>query len=365
MQTRDPRTFKVPPFWISGWPEVNAYLAGVQKAQRWEIGKSQGGRPIAAIAYGDREPIDRKGNLFSAQLHGHLEDFFDPEKRSRPVMLVVGSIHGSETEGSVTCVNFAHLMETGTDLRGRRWDALCELGGQMRVVLVPIAQPDGYIRSAVRGLPGEGGDLVCGTPRLAPGESAPPEYWHRRNPMPPESVEVMGTYFNDAGVDLNTGDFFAVNMAPGTRVLLDLACAETPDCLIVLHSHNPGPWITGPRAHVPQRCQFHQAQLGALVAERHRREGLRPAWQAATRGDAMDCFDLPTAMHHVCGALPLSFEFPHFLMPTFTVDEILDIGLTMLEEVLRYVMTWRYRPASPTYNRDQGLRAVPVRQNIK
>ncbi len=349
----------LPPFWISDYHAIHGYLKGLKRGRVWPIGRSQGGHALAAVAYGEPEPIVRIKTRFAAQLMKRPEHFFDPFKRTRPVVLVVGSIHGQETEGCVCCVNLANLMETGTDLRGRRWDELCRLAAGMRLVLVPVAQPDGSLRSAaLRGLPGDGGDggaMVLGKPRIPPGQSAPEPDWAQRWPMPPDRMELMGTYFNDAGVDLNTDDFFSADMAPETRALLDLARAETPDCALVLHSHDPGPCLSEPRAHVPARCQWHSAQLAALVAERHRREGWRPIWKAVAGGGLMDCFDLPTALHHVSGALPLSFEFPHFLNPAYTLDENLDIGLTLIEEVLRYVAAHRVRPNSPSFNRNSSL----------
>ena len=80
------------------------------------------------------------------------------------------------------------------------------------------------------------------------------------------------------------------------------------------------------------------------MAERHRREGLRPAWRAKTgvdKGGYFSTLNLPTVLHHVSGGLPLAFEFPHGLdRNPYTFDEILDIGLTLFEEVLRYVRAW-------------------------
>lgn len=351
--------FKAPPFWIAGYEAVQEKLASLERAETRAIGRSAGGRPIHAVSYGEVESIDRISTRSAAQLHGCPTDFFDPEKRTRPAVLLVGSIHGSETEGAVTCLNLAHLLENGTDLRGRKWDALRDLAEDMRIALVPLAQPDGNVRSAVHGLPGDGGDLVLGTPRKADAPGFDIARWSRQRPMPRESVKVMGTYFNDDGVDINTDDFFSPAMAPESHALLDLARTETPDCVLVMHSHDLGPWISMPRAYVPPRCQWHSAQIRALVAERHRREGLHPKAPPVARGDAGNCFDLPTALHHVSGAVPLSFEFPHFLMPTHTPDQVLDIGLTMLEEVLRYVQTCGYRQGAVSFNRDHGLREQP------
>jgi len=156
-------------------------------------------------------------------------------------------------------------------------------------------------------------------------------------------MAYLGGYYNDAGVNIQHDDFFARQIAPETRALIDLIRDETPDCFMTLHSCGSGPFFSGPDNFIPQSCQYHQAQISALVADRHRRDGLRPGGGPKTgpRGG----FYLHTALHHTSGALPLLFEFPHGLaMKPFTFDEILDIGLSLFEEVMRYGITCRYQP---------------------
>lgn len=357
MEIRNPAFFEAPDFWKSDWDEVNAYLDSLEEGQVWEIGRSQGGRPIRAVAYGEKEPIERRTSFFSAQLAGHLEDFFDPEKRSKPVVVIISTIHGGEPEGCVSCVNSCQLMERGADFRGRKWEALRELASGMRLVLVPIAQPDGRIRAAVRHLVGGTyPDMVYygqGAPKEAEEEPVTWEWFLRRHPVPLDEVEYLGGYFNDAGVNIDLDDFFSPNMAPETAALIDLVREETPDCLLVLHAHGPGPYISQPNAFVSQRCQYHQAVVGALVAARHQRDNLRPAWLPPKGPSETAYFNLPTALHHVSGALALAFEFPHGLTRfPYTFDEILDIGLSMFDEVLRHVMTWR--------DNSWGLREMPA-----
>lgn len=54
------KTFMVaPPFWYVGWEEVNEYLDKLKTGHVWEIGRSQGGHPIRAVSYGEKEPIER------------------------------------------------------------------------------------------------------------------------------------------------------------------------------------------------------------------------------------------------------------------------------------------------------------------
>lgn len=105
---------------------------------------------------------------------------------------------------------------------------------------------------------------------------------------------------------------------------------------------NPS-FFTAPEHYLSPVCQFHQVQVAALAADRHRREGLRPG--GGTRTALQGGFYFQTALYHHTGALPLIFEFPRGLaMKPFTFDEILDVGLTVLEEVLRYGVTCRCWP---------------------
>ena len=101
--------------------------------------------------------------------------------------------------------------------------------------------------------------------------------------------------------------------------------------------------VTGPDNFIPEAYQYRQAQIAAIVADRHRRDKLRPGGGPKTGPNGG--FYFHTALHHTSGALPLLFEFPHGLeMKLFTFDEILEIGLSLLEEVMRYGIMYGFRP---------------------
>ena len=74
------------------------------------------------------------------------------------------------------------------------------------------------------------------------------------------------------------------------------------------------------------------------------RPGLRP--NGSPKHGPTGGFYFQTAMHHTSGALPLLFEFPHGMRyKPYTFDEILDVGLTMFEEVMRFGLLWGFRPS--------------------
>ena len=342
---RDAKFFESPPFWISDWDEVNKFLDNIKKGIVTEIGKSYGGRPIRAVAYGEKEPIERKCNISISKHSGKPECFFDHSKRTRPVILIISTIHGAEIEGCVSCVNISNVIEKGVDLRGRKWDNLKELAEKTRLIMVPLAQPDGRIRSAIKHLVGGTIDDLMyygqGHPKTKQGEK--PCWYSYDTPESPinlNNVGFLGGYYNDAGVNIDLDDFFSENIAPETRALLNLVRDETPDIFTILHSHNPGPWLSRPNTILPINVRYRQAVIGALVADRHRREGLRPAWKPPSIDSSERYFsaiNLPIFLHQASGALPTAFEFPHGLVGhPYTFDEILDIGMTLIEEILRY-----------------------------
>ena len=215
----------------------------------------------------------------------------------------------------------------------------------MRVVLIPLAQPDGRIRIPVRNIIGATVDELYyyGQGVLKTGETLRWPDCKRMQPIPLDKMELLGGYYNDAGVNIQHEDFFAPKLAPETRSLIDLVRDETPDCVMTLHSCGVGPFFTGPDNFIPQDYQYRQAQIAAIVGDRHRRDGLKPGYRPKT--GPTGGFFFHTALHHTSGALPLLFEYPHGLeMKPFTFDEILDIGLSLFEEVMRFGVTYGFRP---------------------
>ena len=345
MEVRNPAFFQTPSFWVTEYGEVLEALRARPKGSCETAGTSAGGREIGCIAYGEFEEVKRTATFSSAIGAGYPPAFFGETRRRKPVLAIVSSIHGSEVEGCATLMNFIHVIETGRDLRGRPWSNLQRLASQMRIVMVPLAQPDGRVRCGITNL--VGGDIddvyYYGQGLTRAGEILRWPECKRRHPVAAEEMAFLGGYYNDDGVNIQHEDFFSPTLAPETRSLLDLVRREVPDCVLSLHSCGAGPFFIAPDNLIAQSYQYLQLQLATIVAARHRMAGLRP--NDSPRTGPVGGFHFQTAVHYASGALPLLFEFPHGLRgKPYTLDEILDTGLTMLEEVLGFGTAWGYLP---------------------
>ena len=350
MSGRDAAATEVPPFWKTTLEEVADFFAGCEQAEVREIGRSAGGRPMLAAAYGTAEPRERRMPCHTAIAHGEPEAYFG-EPRQKPVLLIGSTVHGAEIEGTVACVNFARVMETGVDLRGRSWEHLREVAGQYRVILLPIMSPDGREHAAIRSLVGCPNEAIGyhgqgrwkdGTPIRYDG----PYYHH---PLRMEDTSHVGGYFNDRGVNLMYDDWFG-QRCPETDAFLELAHEEGPDCVLNLHSCGAGPFFNSGDQFIPEPFRHRQTAFSEVVARRLRQEGLRPhANRPALRNLGLCLYNV---WYFACGCLPLTFEFPHGVVgKPFTHDEILDIGLTLFEEVMELGLREGFLPSGWQWNR--------------
>ena len=239
---------------LTNYRRVCEYLEGLKRGQVKEIARSPGGRPLHAVSYGEFEPVARTANLSSALAARKPEAFYGP-RRAKQVLLVCSAVHGAEMESIAGVMNVISLMETGSDLDGVEWPRLRDYGSRLRLVIVPVANPDGRCRIDSddptgrtreeveryrHGLDAEGKEIgwpACKVP----------------HPRDPKSDSVLGAYFSDAGVNPDQGGFFDRALAPETHTVLDLALAETADCFLELHSCGAGPMFMVGFDYLPER----------------------------------------------------------------------------------------------------------------
>lgn len=348
-------TSKAPAWWLSQPDEIEAFLRSLPDVEVLELGRSAGNRPILAAAWGQREDLPGRtsASLASAIAGGNPQAFYGQGQRQRQGFLFLGAAHGTEIEGTVAALNFLNVLVTGQDLRGKAWPRMAEHGRKLRVVIVPFLNIDGRQRfREFRHFIGMHPDdyRLITNGRWKDGELLgwPDSKLH--HPVPPARVDVLGSYYNDHGVNLVYDDAFGDTCEPETRVLIQFLRRELPDCVLCSHSNN-GSLVESGSSYIPAHFRQRVAQIGTLVGSRCQREGMKK-FAIATRTDQYSgqTFYQTDVIYHCCGAVPLLVEFPcGYQNVPDSPDEILDIGMFALEEVVTFGAAYRFRPPDPKW----------------
>ncbi len=349
LRAEKPYLFEPLEFWPVDGGRMEQAIRGVRKGEAVLMGRSAGMRQIWGVTYGDFEPQQPTATISSAMASDHPEAFFNPERRTRPVLAVIGSIHGGETEGIALSMNLIHLMEHGVDLLGRRHDALRDRMREVRLVIVPCLNPDGRAKAAVTHLSGATRDElflvqqgICQDGSLFAGRKV-----KEVSPIPPGFLKRMGGYYNDAGVNLQHDDFFGPQLAPENEAVMKLFRRELPDTFITLHAHGAPAAFIGPDAFIAPGYQRKQTEAMGYILSRLVDRGIpilapeqivTPPWS----------FYFQTWLHHMTGSLPLLFEFCHGLegYTPSSPEQTLDTGLLMIGAWMEYFTHFGARPRS-------------------
>ncbi len=335
----------IPGFWVGDPVQLDALAAEVTRGQVTELARSPGDRALWLVAYGAAEPLLRQANFNSAVGGREPAAFLDKDRREKPVVLLIGPVHGQETEGLTGLVNLIAVLETGFDRRGKSQSALRELGERCRLLIVPCGNPDGVARFKPQLLNGMGHDDVR---FWGQGSTADDTLWgwpgcKQRHPMVGPDVGFLGCYFNDEGVNPMHDEWFAP-MGPEAAALLDLARDEGPDLAVSLHSHQAPPALLRP-AYVPLEVQAEGAALAEATYTRLEALGLKhaqPFEPRADQGVVPPAFNLISAIYHTSGASAFTFECPHGLQDVdayrVAPEAILDIQLMLYTALLTYAL---------------------------
>ena len=329
-----------PEFWVTRLDQIEENLKGFEKWDVREICPSAGGRPLWAATWGPKKEIDRTSNLSASMGGGHPESFWG-EDIAHQCLMVVAGVHGAETEGMGAAVHFMHVIENGRDLRGREWPEITKHAQGMRLVVVPVANPDGRARVTVASMIGmETKQFVYWAQGAwKSGENIGYPACKRYQPLDPDGVGFLGGYPNDDGYnimhDATPGDIRTAE----AQAIIELALDEAPDCILNVHSHGMGPNLLGNPVRLPgyQERQKGMSERIVRIQEQH---GLRPVPYRYGAG-----YNMNSALHFGCGAVAVTFEGPHGLASNpYTYEEILDCHLTALEGVLGYGAEQGFRP---------------------
>ena len=348
-------TSKAPAWWLSHPAEVEPFLRSLPGVTVFELGRSAGGRPIIAASWGERQDLPERtaNSLASAIAGGSPEAFYGKGKRERQGFVFLGDAHGCEIEGTAAALNFLNVVATGKDLRGRRRPRLAEAGRKLRIVIVPFFNIDGRARCGESrqfvGVEPADYQLMC-QGRLKTGERFKWPSSKLVTPIAPDSVDFMGAYFNDNGVNLVYDAGFGDQAQPETRALQAFLRAEMPDCVMCSHTDN-GSLVQPPDAFVPQHYRQRQLLIAGAAGLACRDKGLKKfAVPTRTNSYCGEAFYQTDMIYHPCGALPLLVEFPcgYQNMPD-TLEEVMEISLTVIEETVVFGSLYGFRPPDPKW----------------
>jgi len=332
---------QLPEFWVGSMEKLWEQLAKVKTGRVEVIAKTPGGRPVHLVSYGRREEVSHRAN-FNSAIGGRQESaYMDKEARYRPVILLVGPVHGHEVEALTGLTNLIAVMETGKDLRGKDQRVLRDLGRNCRLLIVPAGNPDGTARlepCSLQGMSGEdlrfwgqgtwSDDTFCGWPQSK-----------RQHPMVGDNVQFVGCYFNDAGINPMHDEFFSP-MSEEAPAILKVARDEGPDLAVSLHSHGSKPALLRP-AFVTLEKQEDVRRLAVGYYATLKERGLPHGglFEAQAEGGKYpSSLNLTSAMYHVSGATSFTFECPHGLNDEVACkvgfEEILDIQLALYEAMM-------------------------------
>ncbi len=333
----------LPDFWVGDVKGLADRFKTLKRGQVRKIATTPGGRPVHLIAYGKREVVRHEANFNSAIGAREPSAYMDKAARTKPVIYLVGPVHGQEVEALTGLVNLIHVMETGRDLRGRDQSALRALGERCRLLIVPAGNPDGIARyepRTAKGLAAEDGSFWS----MGTWKDDTIVYWpqsKKRHPRTPANSAYAGSYFNDAGVNPMHDEFFDP-MSTEAPAILRVAKEEGPDLAVSLHSYSVAPGVLRP-AYVPMEIQEQAKTLAVQYYALLEKRGLphaKPFKPSPEQGKNPAPFNLTSALYHISGAVSFTFECPHghdrgnYCRVTF--EQILDIELTLYEAMMRY-----------------------------
>jgi len=322
---------ETPQFWKTRLKDVVEVLKTAKLGQVSTVGESWGHRPLLTISYGEKEPFSRTTNFSAAAYARNPAAYCKRQPQAKPVLFILGPVHGGEMEGVAGCLNLVKVLESGTDFRGKAWPGITANATKLRVVILPLANPDGRERLPFDSYVGATGDFMR---NYSQGTHKDGSAWGwptmvENMPMVGD-VGFLGGCFNDGGVNVYNDDFFRPQ-APETRAVFDLAQAEAPDFILNVHSHEmPAELLT--TYMVPPKLVEWTAELQRRYAERLKSRGIPFTPPRETMSGTLELVD---ALYHATGAVSMVFEGPEGIQgeadKPIDYDTILDSHLALYE----------------------------------
>ena len=333
----------IPGWWNSSEQQIQAFLScAVSRGKVGTILSSPGGREVKAVTYGEAEPELRGTANFNSAMGAKMPEAYfrrGPGNRKRPVMIILAGVHGQEIEGMMGAVSLVRIMETGKDIMGRDCRAFQEKMQRLRLIIIPLANPDGRVRVPYDGWCGLPVDEMtkCGQGTRKNGELY---HWRPSKAVHPMKGDVglLGAYFDDAGVNL-MHDEWSSPMSTTASSLLRLVSEEGPDMLINLHGHSYGPEILGTE-YVPIDVKKNIAAFARNYYSMLKKKGFKPGRVPKAAGeeaeDVPPAFNLQSMFYHVGMGFGFVFESPQgltsdYYKESYSYEDIIDIHHILFE----------------------------------
>ncbi|SFF18081.1 M14 family zinc carboxypeptidase [Sunxiuqinia elliptica] len=349
-----PNNTDLPFFFKSKLEHIDEELALVEKGKVEAVAISPGGLPVYAVYYGEKEEFHSQANYNSAVAARNPAYYAQKGPDTKPVVFIIGPVHGQEVEGIVGLVNLIHIAETGKDYRGQDWSELQQKIEQCRVIIIPCANPDGRRRCPYDSFLGLHEDMVT---KYGQGTRKDGSMWgwpgaKSNHPMVGD-VGILGSYFNDAGVNIMHDEFFHP-MTAETKAILEITRKEAPDMTVTVHSHETPPAIYNPMYsawYMKERVydlekrlnnRYKEAQLSYMPDSL-----LRVPRKEDDEFPPHDSFNLVCALHNLSGTMAFAYEnndgtvSDRIPEPFVTYEDILDIQLLLYDEMLDYALNDR------------------------
>jgi len=302
----------IPSWWRSQEMQIRDFIEhSVIKGEIKTLAVSPGGREIKAVFYGEQETaLKGTANFTSAVAAGDSEYYYRKRERKRPVLVLLAGVHGQELESMVYTTSLIKLMETGTDLQGMENPSLLKKLKELRLIIIPVANPDGRLRVPYDGWVGlpEVEMTKYGQGTRKNGELYG---WLKSMSVHPmqDDIGILGGYFDDCGINMQVDDWSSP-MSATTKAVLGLAGEEGPDMLINMHGHNWDPSIL-PVAYVPKEVRQELFMLESEYKKALQKSGYGYRDLNVLTGENSRVFSLTSLLYHQCGGLCYTFECPH------------------------------------------------------
>jgi hypothetical protein len=338
----------LPSWWQPGVGSIVEYLDKEVSTGKVELlSKSPGGRDVLSVTYGDTEPELRgTANWCSALAAGKPDTYYRRGERKRPVLMIQAGVHGAEPEGVIGATSAISILETGKDISGQPQQELREKLQRMRVIIIPIANPDGRARCPYDGWVGLPEEKMH---RVGQGTRADGSLygWPGCKAVHPMKGDVgfLGCYFDDDGVNLSV-DNWGAPMSRTTTAILKLVADEGPDIMFNLHGYAIPPGIL-PLAYIPMsvkqdiaafaKCYNQALDTRGIVS--HRAPPVNPD---GPLGECPPALNQTSIFFHSGAALPITHESPQGFCDAKAAFDYQTI-LTLHHVLLETAADWLYR----------------------